>query len=475
VRDESTLEDEIRKSAQFEQAYKQEMNGHAEPEPESLKFSDTGNAQRLVNEHGTDLHYCYPWKQWLTWQGKRWMPDESGEIFRRAKKTARAIATKETEGADDTTFKKLISWSQQTLNEQRLQRMVKNAQSEPGVAVLPDQFDCDPWLLNCENGTLDLHTSELRKHRRSDFITKLCPVSYDPAAQCPLWEAFVRKIFDDQADLIWFMQKALGSALTGDTREEKVFLLHGVGANGKTTLLETFRTLLNDYARQADFTTFLHKDKDSVRTDLARLRGARFVSAVEAEQGRRLAEVVVKQMTGQDTVTARQLFQAEFEYKPVFKLFLAANHRPVIRGTDEGIWRRICLIPFSVVIPKKEQDKTLGAKLTAELPCILNWALFGCRAWQEEGLEPPDVVSAVNKEYRDESDMLGNFIAACCELGQYHQVRTSDLHSAYVVWSGDKQITQNAFGRMLTDRGYPIHNQRWRKGLRIISESELSG
>ncbi len=309
--------------------------------------------------------------------------------------------------------------------------------------------------MNVSNGTLDLRTGELRPHRREDWLTKITPIVYDPEASCPQWHAFLRCILAGRQDVIDFLQRAIGYSLTGDTSEQCLFLLHGTGANGKSTFLEIARALLGDYAEQAEFSTFLHKDRDTVRNDLAKLRGARFVSAVEVEEGRRLSEVVVKQLTGGDTITARFLFKEFFDFKPGFKLWLAANHKPVIRGTDYAIWRRIHLVPFTVTIPREEQDKKLPAKLKKELPGILAWAVKGCLAWQQDGqLVAPGAVEAATTAYRAEMDLIGGFLDECCVQQENAHAEASDLYNAYRVWSGDKITTQTAFGRRLGERGF---------------------
>jgi putative DNA primase/helicase len=419
-------------------------------------LTDLGNAERLVDQHGQDIRYCGARGQWIIWDGQRWLPDGTGHVYHLAKRTVRAIALEANAVEEGTEFKRLVKWAEKSESESRLNAMVNIARTEKEVAVSPGDFDRYPYLLNVANGTVDLYTGELRPHRREDLHTRLAPVEYRPQASCPQWLAFLARITRQDEDLIGFLQRAVGYSLTGDTSEQCLFLLHGSGANGKSTFIEVLRALLGDYARQADASTFLHKDQDTVRNDLARLAGVRFVSAVEAAAGRRLAEVLVKQITGGDTITARFLYHEHFEFDPTFKVWLAANHKPEIRGTDYAIWRRIHLIPFTVTIPKEEQDKRLLQKLKAELPGILNWALQGCQEWQREGLCEPGKVQEATKEYREEMDPLGSFLNDCCTLSPGVQAPAADLYRAYTKWcqaNGEDPLTQHVFGRLLRDRG----------------------
>jgi putative DNA primase/helicase len=257
--------------------------------------------------------------------------------------------------------------------------------------------------------------------------------------------------------LIRFVQKVIGYSLTGSTQEQCLFILYGAGANGKSTLIQTISTLLGDYSRQPPTETLLVQRGDGVRNDLARLQGARFVSAVEVEGGRRLAEVLVKQLTGGDTITARFLYGEHFEFLPMFKLWLAVNHRPIVQGTDHGIWRRIRLLPFTVTIPAAEQDKRLTERLQAELPGILRWAVEGCLAWQQEGLEPPAAVNRATRDYRAEMDVIAAFLQDCCVLGPEREVLAGDLYAEYTDWCtqmGESPVSQKALSTTLRERDY---------------------
>ncbi len=420
-------------------------------------LTDLGNARRLVRLHHQDLRYCFPWDKWLVWDGTRWVFDTSGEVYRRAKETVKSIYAEAAQTEDSREREQLAKHAMRSESDARIRAMINLAQSEPGIPVLPEDFDADPWLLNVQNGILDLRTGELRPHSREAMMTKIIPVPYDPEAECPLWLKFLDRIMAGNEALISYLQRVVGYTLTGDTREQCLFMLYGTGANGKSTFLETLRALFGDYGQQADFTTFLQSKDDRVRNDIARLMGRRFVAAIEADAGRRLAEVLVKQLTGGDTVTARFLYREFFEFKPTFKIFLAANTKPTIRGQDYGIWRRIRLIPFEVTIPAEEQDKELPEKLKDELPGILTWAVQGCQEWQRIGLAEPNEVLQATDKYRKEMDLLAAFIDECCVIRSTARVASKALYEAYVQWCHDnaeEPLTARTFGLRLKDKGF---------------------
>jgi len=382
----------------------------------------------------------------------------SGEVHRKAKETVASIyAEAANEELSEKERAQIAKHAMKSESDARINAMINLAKSEPGIPVLPKQFDADPWLLNVQNGILNLRTFELQPHRREDLIMKIMPVEYQPDAQCPRWMAFLNRIMDGNQDLIAYLQRIVGYSLTGDTREQCLFMLYGTGANGKSTFLETLKAMFGDYGQQADFSTFLHSNQDRVRNDIARLLGKRFVAAIEADAGRRLAEVLVKQLTGGDTVTARFLYREYFEFKPTFKIFLVANSKPTIRGQDYGIWRRIRLIPFTVTIPEGERDKALPLKLQEELTGILAWAVEGCRMWQERGLDdPPEVINAT-QSYREEMDILGSFIAECCIISETAQTTTKALYAEYLKWCEDnaeRPISKKMFSIRLKEKGF---------------------
>ncbi len=319
---------------------------------------------------------------------------------------------------------------------------------------MPEEMDRGPGLLNCANGTLDLKTGQLREHRHGDILTKLSPVAYNPDADCEVWERFIDQIFQSNSELILFVRRLLGYCLTGDVREQILPIFWGTGANGKSTLLNAILEMMGDDYAIAARDLLLAKRGERHPTELADLFGKRLVCCVETDQGRHLAESLVKDLTGGDRIRARRIREDFWEFSPTHKVILCTNHKPVIRGTDHAIWRRVRLIPFGVTIPAAEQDKSLPNKLHAERPGILAWCVRGCLEWQREGLGLPAVVQAATSAYRDEQDMVGTFIADCCVTGLAdYRVKAGDLFGAFVAWckrTGEKEITQRVFGDAMT-------------------------
>lgn len=423
----------------------------------AFNHTDVGNSERLVAKYGHAFRYCPSWRKFLVWDGKRFIVDDTGEIERLAKDTVRSIYAEAAALSDEPDRKRQAKHAMSSESQNRIKAMIALAQTEQGIPVTPDDLDINEWLLNCLNGIIDLRTGQLHPHSTSNLITKLVPVEYDQAAECPMWMAFLSKIMGKNEELIQFLQKAIGYSLTGSTREQCMFILHGSGANGKSTFLNIIEALLADYAQQTPTDTLMAKKSEGIRNDVARLKGTRFVTASEAEQGKSLAESLIKQMTGGDKLTARFLHGEFFEFVPRFKLFLATNHKPNIRGTDNGIWRRIRLIPFTVTIPEGEQDHELPNKLKAEMTGILRWAVEGCLLWQKEGLSAPAEVSQATAEYRGEMDCLQAFIDDCLVVGARLRISASELYRVYQGWcqnNGEHEYSQRILGIRLKDKGF---------------------
>jgi putative DNA primase/helicase len=438
------------------------LNGHGATRPLRLNLTDLGNAARLVHHHGRNLRYCWLWRKWLVWDGQRWVKDDTGEVYRLAKDTVASIYQEAAVAPDDEARKALAKHAVRSEAGARVKEMVDLARSD--VPVMPDELDASADVLNTESGTIDLRTGELREHRREDLITKLAPVEYSPHATAPTWEAFLERVLPGE-ELRAFVQRAVGYSATGDTSEQCMFINHGIGANGKSTFQEALSAALGDYAMRAPTEMLLAKRSDGVPNDVARLKGARFVSASETEEGRRLAESRIKDLTGQDTITARFMKAEWFDFAPTHKLWLSTNHKPEIRGTDAAIWRRIRLVPWTVTIPPAEQDKKLPIALRHELAGILVWVVRGCLQWRREGLQAPDEVHKATGAYRAEMDVLAGFLAECCELNTGHWEYAKDLYECYKRWcdeNGERPEPQRKFGGRLGERGF----QRDRGGSR---------
>ena len=422
---------------------------------EEFNRTDLGNSARLVAHHGADLRYCYPWGSWLIWDGRRWSLDESGEIHRRAKRTVREIYREAADAADDETRKALGKHAKASEAENRIQAMISLAKSE--VPIMPTAMDRDPWLLNVEGGTVDLRTGELLEHRRDDLITKLAG-EYDPEASTPAWTATLERVLPS-AEVRAFFKRLCGYAISGDVSEHVLPVLYGTGANGKSTILNALLEAAGEYGMQAAPDLLIAK-RGGHPTEVADLFGMRVVASIEVEDGRRLAEALVKSLTGGDKVRARRMRQDFWEFDPTHTAFLCTNHKPELRGTDTAIWRRIRLIPFEQTIPPAEQDKKLPEKLRAELPGILAWAVEGCLEWQREGLKAPEEVRKATAGYRSEMDVVGAFLRDECEIGESgaegYKATLKDVYSRYEEWceeGGEKPETRRKFNARLTERG----------------------
>ena len=435
---------------------KAKPNATSVPQGFTLR-TDLGNARRLVFERGRDLRYCPAFKKWLAWDGQRFAIDETDQVMRDAKKVASGLFHAALDIEDQDRRKSEMSHAMKSESAARIKAMVELAKSEIEMVVGPSDLDSDRWKLNVANGVVDLKSGRLGPSDRKQLHTKVVDVEYDSNAVARIWDGFLDTITGGDNDLAKFLQRAVGYSLTGDTREQALFLLHGSGSNGKTTFLEAVRTITGDYAAQADFTSFLKQDNDRVRNDIARLRGARFVSAVEPDAGQRLDESVVKQLTGGDRISARFLYGEFFEFNPEFKIWLAANHLPEVHGSDDGIWRRLVAVPFTVKIPFSKLDRDLGRKLQEESPGILAWAVRGCLEWQRIGLDKPKRVLDSSDEYRQVMDPVATFSKDMCDTGPGYRCSFNELKVAYADWAedeGHRPMNARQFGQRLTELGF---------------------
>ncbi len=439
------------------------------------ELTDLGNARRFAADHQHRLRYVVQRRRWLVWRDGRWREDDDGEHDRAAKHTAETMLA-DAITLDGDKRKHAIKHALDSQEAPRLRRMLDLAGTEIELALKVELLDADPWTLSTANGTLDLRTGTLRPHDPADLISIGTEIPYQADATCPRWQRFLLEVFDGDEELVDFVRRAIGYSLTGDTREHVLFVLHGAGANGKTTFIETIKRLLGGLAATAAFDTFTRVRGDrGPRNDLARLHRARLVAAAESGEGRRLDEATVKQITGGDTVAARFLYGEHFEYRPQFKLWLATNHRPKVDGDDDAIWRRIRLIPFAVSFRGRE-DRQLEQTLAAELLGILTWAIHGCLDWQKHGLGSAQAVENATLDYREAEDVLGAFVAERCHVGPDLACDASTLRDAYEGFCrelGEKPQGASALGRALAKRGYALErtrNSRRYRGLDPVTD-----
>jgi putative DNA primase/helicase len=422
-----------------------------------VQFTDATNAARLMREHGRDIRYNAAWKKWVVWENTHWQMDDGALIHEKGLEMVRNIYDDLLKTSDYRDRIEIEKYAMLSESVRRREAFVKAASWIKALNITSDDLDRNPWLLNVKNGTIDVITGEFREHRQEDMITKLANVDYDPKTDCPAWKQFIREIMNYNSDIITFLQTVAGWALTGDTSEQTMFILFGSGANGKSTFLNTIMYLLGDYAIATPTETFMKRNGDQITNDIARLRGTRFVTTTEAEQGRRLSEPLIKQITGNDRMTARFLYGEFFNFVPTFKIFMATNHKPVIKGTDYGIWRRIKLIPFTTRIEEVKQDKHLEEKLRAEAGGILNWLLEGTMRWKKEGLKTPEVILNATDEYRGEMDVIGNFLKESCIQNPGMSIRIRELFKAYQEWcdeNNEHACSERFFSLRLKEMGY---------------------
>lgn len=331
------------------------------------------------------------------------------------------------------------------------------------VAVSPNELDTDKLLVNTKNGVLNLKDFSVKKHQPEFLMTRMLGTSISETPKKPeKWLAFLDQIFENDKELIRYIQKALGYSLSGDVSEQCVFFLYGMGRNGKSTFLEIVRKIMNDYATNIQPESIMVKSSaNNANSDIARLKGARFVTSVEPNEGMRLNEGLIKQLTGDDMITARKLYGDEFEFRPEFKLWMATNHKPIIRGNDLGIWRRIHIIPFSVTIPDDKVDKHLSEKLTQELPDILAWMVEGYKLWKFEELRKPKVIQDAVEEYKNEMDVISAFLASDY-IVEGGEVKAQALYAVYCQWAAEcneYKMSSTKFGREIVKRYNKVHKK----------------
>ncbi|KRR09972.1 hypothetical protein CQ12_06050 [Bradyrhizobium jicamae] len=422
--------------------------------------ADDSLALDFAGEHVRELRHCEEWGRWLRWDGARWQTDKTARAYNLVREHLRKMGS----GMHLQDARKILS----AKTVAAVERMAK---TDPRIATEAAIWDADPWLLNTPGGVIDLRTCVIRESRPDDHMTKSTAVA--AGGDCPTWKAFLHKSLAGDAELIGFVQRMLGYALTGDTREQVLFFLYGQGGNGKGVLLNTVAGILADYAKTAPMATFTDSANAGDRhpTDLAGLRGSRFVMASETEKGRKWAESKIKSLTGGDPISARFMGRDFFEYIPTFKLIIAGNHKPRLSTVDEAIRRRMNMIPFTVQIPAAERDAALPERLKAEWGGILQWMVEGCLAWQRDGLQPPAAVRAATEEYLSGQDALATWLDERCEQAIGTWAARTELFASWSGWANNaRERIGNAteFYEALASKGFEASGRNGARGFKGV-------
>ena len=422
------------------------------------KWDEIGNAHRFARDFGHLCRFDKDRGHWLVYDGKRWVTDKSDATAQRHAVTSIKRMYKVLEETDPDLKKAYKKFITATSTYRGVTNMLRIARTVPGMSVGADVWDSDPYILNVDNGTLDLRSCTLRAHDSADLLTRICPVAYDPGAKSPVWDNYLKRIIPSP-DVRAYLSRVFGYTTTGVTSEHCMHVLHGSGSNGKSTMVDVIGYALGDYFASTDASTFLAQRNDAPRNDLAALVGARMVSASETDVGRSLSEATVKVCTGGDSVTCRFLHKEFFSYVPQYKVFLMSNSKPKITGGDEGIWRRMRLVPFEVSILEGERDKTLKDKLRAESTGVLRWIIDGFKDWQVNGLCPPSEIKAATAEYREEMDPTADWFSSRCVIDLNDDTlfeSFKDLYQSYqqhALLDSVDVVDFQAFAQFLNSRG----------------------
>lgn len=402
--------------------------------PRTFPLTDAGNGEMIAELYGDILRFDHLRGRWLLWQGHYWSEDDDGGVRRLAKDMARERFRRAADVDNPDEKGRIARWAVQSENRARIDAALYMASAEPPLADSGRDWDADPWALGVQNGVVDLREGTLHDGRRDERITMRTRIEFDPEADCPRWRQFLLEVFSGEGEMVEFIQRAIGYSLTGATDEQVMFLMIGMGANGKSKFQSVLRALGGGYAANSPFATFESATRGGIPNDLAALAGKRIVTCSESAEQARLNESRLKSFVHGDDTTARFLNREFFTFQPAAKLWLASNHKPRVTDDSHGFWRSVRLIPFRRSFTGQEADPALEAKLMAELPGILAWAIDGCLKWQQDGLRPPESVVIATEEYRAESDPLSEFIAAVCETGPDYTEMGGALKAAYDSW-----------------------------------------
>jgi len=423
------------------------------------RHTDSGNAARFAEMFGDRVRWVAIEKTFYLYDDTRWKPDRTDHVRHLVSEMARQLLHEAADINDATDRATGVKRALRLEGAKGVKDLLYMVQADPRIAITPEAFDRQSYVLNVRNGTIDLRTGELRPHNPADMLTKLAPVMYDPNATFPLWDQVIATATKDEATRN-YVQAVFGSALAGDPREELIAFVHGPTSTSKSTVIKAITNTMGDHAMTADFSTFLHRrDVGGARPDLVRLRGARLVVSLEVDEGRKLAEGLLKSMTGGDTITARGLYQGEIEIEPTWTLCLVANDRPNLRSDDDAIWRRLREVPFDQQIAESQRDPAVKATLTDVTvagPAVLAWLVRGCLDWQEHGLSTPPRVRDATRDYRSEMDSLAGWLTDACVIDPTMQTTSGTLLESYRHWCKTMDtdpIPPNAFAARLTGLG----------------------
>lgn len=443
-----------------------------------MQFTDVTNCTYFLKAYSEKIRFCVTWNKFLIWNGTFWQTDTRSGVeslcIKFVHKMYRGLRViNDLQMQKD--FEKHLIKSE---SFRRIQALVGLLKISEEIIVEDNELDTDEYLFNVQGIMLNLKNGKGMNPDPKYLITKKSNFIYDREAKCLTWDIFLMQIFNKDFELIHFVQKAMGYAMSGDVSEQCLFILWGTGANGKSTFLNVLQHLFGDYACSTGTETFMKKTTEH-SNDLARLKGARLVTTSEAKQGKPISESLIKQITGEDMLVARFLYGEYFTFKPTFKIFMATNHKPKIKGADNGIWRRIKMIPFTVTIPPEQRDKNLTKKLTAENSGILNWLIQGYAMWTKEGLKnEPDAVKEANEEYRFDMDSVGTFVSECFEIDASMRWKLGNkiLYDTYLKWcnkNNERPLSHKGLSMRMQEKGFKrcvSNSQRFWPGLVLKNE-----
>jgi putative DNA primase/helicase len=423
-----------------------------------FNLTDTGNAHKFVERYGNIIKYNIDNKMWMFWNGKYWQNDVYNNIKNYAEIVIEEMKLEAKGVSHEEVRKAMVKNVKRALQTSGKQAMIKEAEHLQDIPITNYNFDADNYLFNCESGIIDLRSGKIQSHNKDLMLSKYSPYEVDFKNEPKLWLEFLNEIFQNDQDIIRYIQRVLGYSMTSSTREQCMFMLIGDGSNGKSLLLDIINEALGSYAATSNVDILLEKHNGNTSNlgDVARLNGIRFVVTDEAKLGDKLNESAIKTMTsGIGKIVARFLYGNEFEFTPIMKIFMASNYKPVIRGTDHGIWRRIKVIPFNKVIPDEQQDKDLKFKLMKEMPQILGWLIKGCLLWQKVGLHEPEILKSAQHEYRSEMDVVQKWVDEVCLLDPNYKELSRTLFenfSNYVKANKEFQLSHTMFGRNMSKK-----------------------